>query len=286
VKAEAYIKSKQKNFALNKHIELRSRKMNKGAKLYTAELNDNLFKHLPDEVEKQFNQADGNELTISCNGDLPKIQAVHSSSALVVNIFSYWLENPGAIAVACKLSSPKNKHILTMRFEAKIPIREDFKRTPNIDVLFEVQGNKKFQAFAVESKFLEPFSGRTNKSLNPVYLNDGELWVGLPNLRKLGTLLSSGNQEFRYLDAVQLIKHVLCLNRAYKKRFKLLYLYYQVQCEEDTNHLAEINKFNTILEKDQVEFRWLSYQKLIDNLANKHRVNHQEYIRYITTRYF
>jgi hypothetical protein len=47
---------------------------------------DNLFEPLLSEVKGNFEEADGGELS----GKPCKMQAVHSSSALGVNIFQYW----------------------------------------------------------------------------------------------------------------------------------------------------------------------------------------------------
>lgn len=285
MKTSRHIKTKQKNYALNNKIKLRSRKKARGAPLYTEILDQNLFQPLTTEIIRQFNEADGNELKASYSGDLPKIQAVHSSSAIVVNLFSYWLNDPIPLAVALKLVSPRTKCNLSIELESKVPISDDFKRHPNLDVLFRVEGKSRFMAFGVESKLSEPFSGRGHKGMNPVYLND-EFWAGLPNLKALATRLSPVDREFRHLDVVQLLKHILGLSRAFKKRFKLLYLYYDGSGPEGALHEAEIAKFSQVAKLDKVEFRALSYQDLVDRLATRHREAHQDYIKFITERYF
>lgn len=284
MRATKYIKIKQYHFALNSPINLRSRKIDRGSPFYTEELDQNLFQPLPLEVIQQFNQADGNELRASSNGDLPKIQAVHSSAAIAINLFSYWLSNPLPIAIACKFCSPKNTSSLKMEFEAKVPISDTFERAPNLDVLFRIADNPQFRAFAIESKFSEPFNSRSHRGLNPAYL-ELDLWTELQHLKALATRLSPDDHEFRYLDAAQLIKHVLGLTRAFKQQFKLLYLYYDALSSDSARHEAEIDKFEQVAQQDKVEFRALSYQDLINNLANQHRTEHEAYIRYITARY-
>lgn len=285
MKTSRYIRSKLKNFAQNNSIKLRSKKKNKGAAFYTEKMDDNLFIPLTAEIIQQFNEADGNELKASYSGDLPKVQAVHSSSAIVVNIFTYWLNDPIPLAIACKLCSPKTQCTLSMEFEVKVPISDGFHRHPNLDVLFRVGGKSRFLAFGVESKLSEPFSGRGHKGLNPVYLAD-EFWTGLPNLRELAGRLSPIDHEFRHLDVIQLLKHILGLSRGFKRRFKLLYLYWDGLGPEGALHQTEIARFSQVAKLDKVVFRALSYQDLVDRLAHKHRKAHEDYIKYIISRYF
>ena len=284
MKTSRFIQSKQKNFALNNSIELKSKKKNKGAALYTERLEDNLFIPLSAEVIEDFSQGDGNELKHSYFGDLPKIHAVHSSAGIVVNLFTPWLKNPIPLAVALKLVSPKTRCSLRINFEVKVPICDDFHRHPNLDVLFRVSGRSKFLAFGVESKFSEPYSGRGHNGLNPAYLDD-KFWVGIPNLQALAVRLSPVDREFKHLDVSQLLKHILGLKRAFKLRFKLLYLYSDGLGQEGGLHALEIARFSLIAKLDKVEFRALSYQALIDRLATRHREEHEKYIKFITSRY-
>ena len=130
-----------------------------------------------------------------------------------------------------------------------------------------------------------PFSGRGHKGLNPAYL-DAKFWVDLPNLQALALRLSPVDYEFKYLDAPQLIKHILGLKRAFKRRFKLLYLYWDGTGQEGGLHQAEIDRFSQVAKSDRVEFRAISHQSLIDRLSERHRELHPEYVKFITSRYF
>ena len=69
--------------------------------LGTAQIH--LFEPLERTVREDFEKGDGNEL----KGHPAKMQAVHSSSALSVNIFQYWLKNKqvSVIAAACSCNS-------------------------------------------------------------------------------------------------------------------------------------------------------------------------------------
>ena len=86
-----YILSNQIQWAHRNNITLIGSKITRGRKSYTHNLDDNLFEPLLSEVKGNFKEADGRELT----GNPCKMQAVHSSSALSVNIFQYWKKNKG-----------------------------------------------------------------------------------------------------------------------------------------------------------------------------------------------
>ena len=84
--AHEYILSKQIQWAYRHNIVLIGSKSDRGRKAYTQKIDDNLFEPLMIEVRDNFKEADGGELT----GNPCKMRAVHSSSALGVNIFQYW----------------------------------------------------------------------------------------------------------------------------------------------------------------------------------------------------
>lgn len=81
-----YIIAKQTAWARNRRLPLIGSKIERGRPAYTTLLDDNLFQPLLPDVRAAFRAADGNEL----NGCPAKMQAVHSSSALAVNLFQYW----------------------------------------------------------------------------------------------------------------------------------------------------------------------------------------------------
>lgn len=86
--AYEYILSKQVQWAHRNNIILTGSKGSRGHKAYNQNLDDNLFEPLLQDIENNFTQGNGGELI----GDpYPcKMQAVHPSSALSVNIFQYW----------------------------------------------------------------------------------------------------------------------------------------------------------------------------------------------------
>lgn len=102
------IVKKQIEWAKNRGLELIGSKIDRGRKSYTKELGNNLFrKRLSDETEKEIKNGDGVEL----NGNPARMQALHSSSAIGVNVFEYWrFKNDLApILDACKLTQSNSK---------------------------------------------------------------------------------------------------------------------------------------------------------------------------------
>ena len=83
-----YILAKQAEWAKNQGLDLIGSKITRGRPVYTLNLDQNLFQPLLPDVRMSFVAGDGSELGSS---GLPgKMQAIHSSSALGVNVFQYW----------------------------------------------------------------------------------------------------------------------------------------------------------------------------------------------------
>lgn len=99
MKAYEYITSKQIQWALNRGIMLMGSKGDKGRPAYTPDLRSNLLEPLSSDIRKSFEQGDGNEI----KRNPTKMQAVHSSSALGVNVFQYWqdIQQVPVVASAC-----------------------------------------------------------------------------------------------------------------------------------------------------------------------------------------
>lgn len=279
-----YILSKQIQWAHNNKIELIGSKGSRGKPAYTKRLEDNLFKPLESTVFEDFDNGDGGEL----KGYPKKMSAVHSSSALGVNIFQYWLKIKRVpnIAAACGFCSGSNNYSQNIRFEQKYPISRKFKRSPNIDVIIENSSKSRFRVFAVECKFSEAYSSRRHSGINTKYLKLDEVWHKLPHLYDFAKSISPKDEKFVHLHPAQLVKHILGLKQRYgKNRFRLLYLWYNCLGYEGTKHRDEIEEFINITKKDNIMFHALSYQELIVALSHQYRTNHENYIKYITNRY-
>lgn len=285
--AREYIVSKQIQWALNRGIKLKGSKGQRGRRTYTRTLEQNLLGSLHPAVRKQFENADGAELK-SSQGNPSKMQAVHSSSALGVNIFQYWLRKKQVpvMAAACGFCRKGVSTPEKIVFEDKYPIEDEFQFPPNIDVVIHNSPASRFKVFAVECKFTEAYNSRGHTGLKPEYLKLGMIWDDIPALRDLAKSLCPDDKRFRHLHAAQLIKHILGLKeKSAKDRFRLLYLWYDVLGEEGCIHRKEIEAFTVVARSDGIKFHSLSYQELIVRLAKECGPEHKQYIKYITGRY-
>jgi hypothetical protein len=286
--ASDYILSKQIQWAHNRGIKLVGSKGQRGRPAYTKTLEENLFQPLSPKVRAELSNGDGGELT-GTTDDLPKMHAVHSSSALSINIFQYWLgvNQVPKIATACGFCRQSNFCSHSIRFEAKFPISRDFAFSPNIDVIIENAAESVYEVFAVECKFSEAYSSRGHSGIDQKYLNLEGIWADVPNLRSFSRSISPDDTEFAHLHSAQLVKHILGLKEKHgKSRFRLLYLWYDSFGLEGALHRQEARRFQEIAKKDNIKFHTLTYQKLIAVLADRHRNEHERYIKYITSRYF
>lgn len=286
MKAYEYITGKQAQWALNRGISLVGSEGNKGRPLYTSKLNQNLFEPLSLDTRKSFEQGDGGEIS----GNPAKMQAVHSSSALGVNVFQYWqnIQQVSAIASACGFCRKGNAVSEKIVFEDKYPVDDNLNKfpiAPNIDVVFHNANSAQFKRFAVECKFSEAYSSQKHSGLKPAYLELPQLWSNIPSLYDFAKSICP-NENFIYLHSAQLIKHILGLKRKFGKNgFRLLYLWYDVLGKEGAIHRDEIDKFSEIAKADGVYFNALSYQELILVLSKEYKQEHAHYIKYLSERY-
>ena len=286
MKAYEYITSKQTQWALNRGIPLIGSKGDKGRPAYTPELNQNLYKPLSLDIRQSFEQGDGNEIS----GNPAKMQAVHSSSALGVNVFQYWqnIQQVSDVASACGFCRKGNSVSEKIVFEDKYPVDDNldkFPKAPNIDVVFHNVNSAQFKRFAVECKFSEAYGSQKHSGLKPAYLELIQSWSDVPSLYKFAKSICP-NENFTYLHSAQLIKHILGLKRSFgKSGFRLLYLWYDVLGKEGSVHRDEIEKFSGIAKADGIYFDAMSYQELILVMSKEYRQEHANYIKYLSERY-
>ncbi|NDV47904.1 hypothetical protein D0T49_12690 [Paludibacter sp. 221] len=284
-----FIKSKQQNWARRKGFELIGGAIpDRGEKNYLHNLSDNLFEPLSKESLDCYNSGDGNE-TRDGRTHLAKMKALHSSSAIVVNLFQHWNgKDVSPLLYACKLCSKSAKNISTtkIKFEEKFEISNDraqFPFSPNLDVVIE--GSQSL-VYAIESKFTEPYGGRKHSGIKQKYIDNASFWTGLPNLYELAKEICPNDNKFRYLDAPQLMKHILGLKKKHNKTgFRLLYLWYDVVGKEGYEHRKEIEQFAEIAKKDNINFSHITYQEVIIKLSKEFYVGNESYCDYITDRY-
>jgi len=283
-----FVKSKQQSWAKEKGFELVGGTIpNKGEKNYLLSLTNNLFEQLSQESLCCFNSGDGNEMKDS-RTRLAKMKALYSSSAIAVNLFQYWQKDAYPIAYACGLcpkeSIPK-VHVNKITFEEKFEISSDkslFPFSPNIDIVIK---NFHPLVYAIESKFSEPYRSKA-KGISQKYIDNPSFWNGLSNLYELAKEICPDNNRFQYLDAAQLIKHILGLKKEHNKGgFRLLYLWYDVIGNDGFEHRKEIEQFTEIAKKDGIKFSHTTYQEVITKLSKEFYTGNKSYCDYMTGRY-
>lgn len=244
----SFIKQKQSSWAQRQGFELVSGTIGAdGEKTYLQNVAYNLFEPLTQDSADSYNAGDGGE-TKDTGSRLAKMKAVHSSSAIVVNLFQYWkgknisplmhalnlrrrpqpdtvTENVGTDAPDVSETLPK-ENAAKIYFEKKFRISDDtvsFRKPANLDVVIE----EPLCHTAIESKFTEPY-GNSHEGLREAYIRNESLWTELPILYDLAKQISPDNKLFKHLDAAQLVKHILGLSANYREKrvkFRLLYLW-------------------------------------------------------------
>jgi len=249
---------------------------------YTKRVEDNIFDNeLHPETKREYKRGKGHEL----DGMRAHMKALHSSSALVVNVFDYWRRQNRIQDIASCLGA--EGIINSIEFEKTHPITGMLDRTPpHLDIQFTG-----VVPLAVESKFTETYHRKTrrdNKDTNlHIYLEYGNIWVGIPKIRALAESIcqqSGARTEFEYLDVPQLIKHILGLRCSYPGRFSLVYLWYKVDSNEAEQHEDELTRF-TFRTENEVSFKKMTYQDLFDKINKLPDVD-STYLLYLEQRYF
>ena len=281
-----YILAKQTAWAARSSIPLIGSKIERGRKAYTRKLNENLFHPLLPDVHQSFATGDGGELGSSSTPG--KMQAVHSSSALGVNVFQYWIEQHSVhvIAALCGLCRSDSTISEAIRFEEKYPINDSLGYHPNIDSVIHNSQRARFKRFGIECKFSEAYGARRHGGLKPKYLELDDLWKDIQNMHGFARTISPDDNDFRHLHPAQLVKHILGLKRQCgRDGFRLLYLWYDVLGEEGTTHRMEVERFAEIAKRDGIRFHSMTYQELIVRMQKQLSGEHAEYVNYLTSRY-
>lgn len=296
-----FIKLKQKSWAERKgFILLPGTIANEdGDKIYFDDYNKNLYAKLSEDNKNAYNKGSGGEIRDTTKR--APMKAAFSSSAIVVNLFQYWQEknniSPLLEALGFKNNKVEKKGIV-FEFESKNPIKGIGGYPPHLDVVITTDTNN----FAIESKFTEPYNNESDKNseIQDSYIKKETLWENLPNLGQLAQAIHNPNnpiekeeikelieklRKTKHLDASQLIKHILGLKSKHGKKFKLLYLWYDVPGTEGYEHRQEIEAFASIAKADGINFRHITYQEVIFYLKENHYAEHEDYINYLVDRY-
>jgi len=290
VNARTAILQKQIQWALNRDMPLVGSQGDRGQRTYTRTIDENLFEPLAPEVLDQFIRGDGGEISANPRPGIPhKMNALHSSSALAVNVFHYWyrLRDAAGIAAACGLCRAGSRIPGVIQFEKKLVINKRFQKHPNVDVVIQDRLDSPTVLFAIESKFTEAYGGRKHPGIKQAYLDRPALWTGIPALRSIAEEIVDTDTEFQHLHPAQLIKHILGVRQTLKPggRFRLLYLWYDAFGADGARHRSEIERFSAAAASDGVRFHALTYQELILRLAARYRQQHSAYVQYLTSRY-
>jgi hypothetical protein len=232
------------------------------------------------ETRAELIAADGGEFTVKGKG--AKIAALHSSSALAVNVFDYWRHrDQGALGPA--LGFPQ-AIATSVQFERKFPTGIG-PRSPNLDVVLTLQDRS---LLAIESKFSEWTGAPGRTPLRQAYFPSGRaLWTenGLSGTQRVAeTYLTDG---FHHLDVPQLLKHMLGLAHSCKQQpWRLLLLWHRCDRELGSRMDNEIGRFVELLGPDRLHFSSMTYQEFWGLLAPSIRLEHADYARYVEDRYF
>ncbi len=284
--AREFILTKQELWAKDQGIALICSQNERGRRLYTPTLDENLFEPLEVDTEAAF--LDGNGLELQ--GDPAKMQALHSSSALAVNFFQFWQKRKlvPMIAVACGLCQKGITTSQSITFEEKFPIHPALTTPPNLDVVIHNATDNPCKVFAIECKFSEAYGNRKDgHGLREQYLQLEEIWSGIPHLQEFAQTLSPEDATFQYLHPAQLVKHILGLKHAFRKKgFRLLYLWYDVPGEAGYFHRKEAEQFAQICKEDGILFHTKTYQEVIMNLSKEEGEEISHFLSYNAGRYF
>lgn len=263
------------------------RSLNVDANGYLQSVPDNLFSGLSDATLREFEGGAGNEL-IDRPGKPAKMRALHSSSALVCNVFDYWRnKDRNTVARAFLLQN----ELEDLQFEAQLPTGLPG-TPPTLDLLLVAS---KTLAWGVESKFTEPFQEPSKEPFkskpsrvpfaDSYFDNKKSLWLklGLPKCQTLAEQLYNRDVEYKYLDAAQLLKHVLGLRRKHLEG-KLLLLWFNVDDSEARGFEEEIREFQNSID-ETLAFRDITYQQVFEHLSSEAAAE-SAYMDYNRSRYF
>jgi hypothetical protein len=174
---------------------------------YLPTYTENLFEPLSREGTTCFSNGSGNEL-LARDGTPAKMCALHSSSALAINVFHHWSQSPDSVLNALDLRTGGRE----VKFEAQFPTGLPG-NPPNLDLCV---WRTDASLVGIESKFTEWLTAKaaSKELFKPKYFPpDRALWTSydLPACQRVAQALVRQELAFRYLDAPQLLKHALGL---------------------------------------------------------------------------
>lgn len=241
---------------------------------YLDTVDSNLWRPMCDRSRNAFQNGSGGELE-------RKMRALHSSSALAVNFFEYWVD---ADRLPLRQVLGLDSGIQSIAFEAQHHTGLEG-NPPNLDVCLSLESG---HTVAIESKFCEWLTRKpaAKEHFKPKYFPSGAgLWAArnLPQCQVLAEDIRSKREHFSYLDAPQLLKHALGLATQLGQRFDLLYLYFDWPGPESQKHQGEVAHFAKRV-GSELRFRAFTYQEMFLQLESKNV--ERSYLAYLRARYF
>ena len=218
---------------------------------YVARIEDNLVPGVSTDLFlNDLKQGSGSELEW-------KFRAVHSSSALAVNVFSFWKKQPSSLPIM------KEDGFDKLTFEKKCPTILGG-APPNLDVFLE----KDSCVVGIESKFLEYLMPKIPAFAASYFRNT------FPNAEKcwLSLLESLPVGGVQFLDTAQLVKHYLGLiNNYHSRKIVLIYMFWEPKNWKNYDifiqHRNEIENFTNSVSDSVVNFKAKSSQELWEEWA-------------------
>jgi len=247
---------------------------------YLSDVASNLLRPMNSRTKSAFENGSGSELQ-----DTPtrkaKMKALHSSSALAVNVFDSWVSrDKTALQGALKIDTA----ISSISFEEQFPTGL-LGNPPNLDVALKLSDGS---IVGIESKFSEWLSPKSVSKgpFKSKYFPAGTgLWEerGLPLSQELAAQMNSGATRFRYLDAAQLLKHALGMATQLGDRFSLFYTYLDWPGKESSLHIEEVSQFANFVGAE-LGFKAITYQQLLLSMQEEQGMD-SEYLDYLRERY-
>lgn len=268
------VREQQRAWALGSGLDVDSRG-------YLASVEANLRDPLSAAARAAFDNGSGSELRDGPSRPA-KMKALHSSSALAVNVFDYWSERHTApLMAALDLPDAAGPPMFEAQFPTGLP-----GNPPNLDLAIKLQSGA---VVGFESKFTEWLTPKdpNKEHFKPKYFPSSEgLWSrrALPACQTLVARIHAGTEVFRYVDAPQLLKHALGLATQCADRFSLYYVYFDFPCAESALHRAEVDRFSALV-GPELRFQALSYQELLRRLELSSGAVDKGYLDYLRERY-
>ena len=243
---------------------------------HTADVDVNLFAVLGAESRAEL---EGSAARPLGDGSKPgPIRGLHSTQALVCNVFDPWRESGAApLAAALDTDPGSNADSVTFAFAraAEPGVGAE------LDVWLEAEGGR---PTALVASFAEPYVG-FDAPLAPEALDAPGSWGALAGCRNLALDLRANPRRFRSLPVLRLLHHALALTRRLGPRgFRLAYVWYEMDGPGAALHRRELDRFRMRVGAE-VDLHACTWQEFFRALA-RHPAAPVGYLDYLAARYF